>query len=223
MYRSLKHLVLAGALALSVAFLASPVSPLLAQEATPVVTETAATATPTQPEEVATVVVNQDVSIPYGQWIEDIGDIAAAWLIPALLGGLTWVVTRYVPLPLRGIANMILARQAEQLLQKALAYGVRSTKNAGDGTLEVPVANEVLRNGLNYALANGWPKLLEFLDGPDGILQKLFARLDLPKEASASAMGVPEPRVPQKKLDALTKAVKKAGGSVQTTSWVTAK
>lgn len=218
---SRKHIVLVAALTLAVAFVTSPLAPLvLAQEtAAPVVAETAATATPTQPEEVATVVVNQDVVIPYGQYVEDLGQLAEAWLIPALLAGLTWVTTRYVPLPLRGIANSILTRQAEQLLQKALEFGINSTAGAErNATLKVDVANSVLRKAANYAIANGWPKLIDFLDGPDGILQKLFARLDIPVEVTAEQMNVPPPKVSPAKAKVLNTAAKKAGTVVP--NWV---
>lgn len=180
---TIKYFTTLAAITMAVFFVTSPLATLVfAQDFW-----AASTSTPTQPEEIATVVINQDVSFPYGQWVEDVGDIAKAWLVPALLGVMTWVTGKYVPLPLRGMANRILTAQAEQILQKAIDFGVRATQGAeGDGAeLTVPVANEVLRKAANYVLANGWPKLIDFMDGPDGILQKLFARMNFPITASA--------------------------------------
>lgn len=150
----------------------------------------------TQPAPVETVVVNQDVSIPYGQWIEDVGNIAKEWLIPTFLGLLSWVITRYVPLPLRALTRRLLATQAEQLLQRAIDYGINATAGATrNKTLEVHVANDVLRNATNYAIANGWPKLIDFMDGPDGIIHKIFARLPIHEGAQIESFGL-QPQKP---------------------------
>lgn len=203
---SRRNVFVAGVLAIGIAFLTSPIAPMVfAQDAVPVVAAAASTVDTTQPAPVETVVVNQDVSIPYGQWIADLGDIAKAWLIPSLLGVMTWVVGAYVPAPLRGIANNIMRKEAEQLLQRAIDYGIAATAGAKhDETLSIPVANEVLRKGANYALANGWPKLIDFLDGPDGILAKMLARLDIPVEATPQTFGMNEARPTKAKLDMST-------------------
>lgn len=229
---SRKHIAFVGLLTAFVFVAFSPIPALVAQaqEATTTTvvepstapTTAAATSTPTQPEETATVVINQDVSIPYGQWIEDLGDIAKSWLIPTVLGMLTYVTGKYVPLPLRGIANNILRREAEQLLEKAIEYGINATAGAErDKTLTVDVGNEVLRKALNYALSNGWVKLIDFLDGPDGILQKLFARLDIPIESNADSFKVPPAAPTAAKMATVNKAAAKSGKpTVQATSWV---
>jgi len=217
-----KQTCFAAALTLSVFLAFSPLAPLLAQESpAPITVEAASTPSPTQPSAVETVVVNQDVSIPYGQYVEDVGQLVQAWLIPLLLAIISWVIFKYVPAPLRGIANRILTGQAEQLLEKALQYGINATAGASrDKTLEIPVANEVLRKAANYALANGWPKLIDFLDGPDGVLQKLFTRLDIPVEATNKTLNVPEIKVPEVKAKAIIADQKKAGGGVVMPNWV---
>lgn len=200
---SRRQTFIAAALAIGIAFVSSPLAPyVFAQDATPVVAAAAPTVDTSQPAPVETVVVNQDVSIPYGQWIEDLGDIAKSWLIPTLLGVMTWVVGQYVPAPLRGFANSIMRKEAEQLLQRAIDYGISATAGAKhDETLTIPVANDVLRKGANYALAHGWPKLIDFLDGPDGILQKMMARLDIPIEATPASFGMAEAKPTQAKLN----------------------
>lgn len=199
---SRRQTFIAAALAIGIAFVASPLAPYVLAQTTAVVAAAPATVDTSQPAPTETVVVNQDVSIPYGQWIEDLGDIAKSWLIPTLLGVMTWVVGKYVPAPLRGIANNIMRKEAEQLLQRAIDYGIAATSGAKhDETLSIPVANDVLRKGANYALAHGWPKLIDFLDGPDGILQKMMARLDIPAEATPASFGM-APAMPTKaKLD----------------------
>lgn len=199
---SVRNRIAAGVLAIGIAFLTSPLAPMVFAQDAVVAVPAASTVDTSQPAPKETVVVNQDVSIPYGQWVEDLGDIAKSWLIPTLLGVVTWVVGQYVPGPLRGIATRIATEQGQQLLQRALDYGINATAGARhDATLEVPVANNVLRAGLNYALAHGEPKVIDFLDGSDGILQKLFARLDIPVEATTTSVGI-APAVPsQAKLN----------------------
>lgn len=199
---SRRQTFIAAALAIGIAFVSSPLAPYVLAQTAAVVAAAPATVDTSQPAPTETVVVNQDVSIPYGQWIEDLGDIAKSWLIPTLLGVMTWVVGKYIPAPLRGIANNIMRKEAEQLLQRAIDYGISATAGAKhDETLTIPVANDVLRKGANYALAHGWPKLIDFLDGPDGILQKMMARLDIPVEATPTSFGM-APAMPTKaKLD----------------------
>lgn len=195
MYNSRKHLCFVFAFAIGMAYIASPLVGSAATTTPIPVVAAASTVDTTQPVPVETVVVNQDVSIPYGQWISDIGKIAQSWLTPVLLFVGTIIIGKYVPLPLRGLANSIMRKEAEALIDKAIKYGVNATAGAShDATLTIPVANGVIRNSTNYAVQNGWPKLIEFLDGPNGIMQKIFARLNLPPEATAGAVGVSEPK-----------------------------
>lgn len=87
-------------------------------------------------------------------------------------------------LPAQIYAILVTAR-ADQLIQKAIDYGVNAVKDATkDKTLEVNVGNQVLAKALQYVLDNapGW--LTTWLGGPEAIANKIWARLKLEPAAS---------------------------------------
>lgn len=144
---------------------------------------------------------DNSVTIPYGQYVAGLGDIAKSWLQPLLLAALTSVITFAVPGPLGAIASSYLRSNGEQIISKGIDYGINAAKGATkDGTLTIPVGNKVLAHAVNYIVENGAPKLIEWLGGPDGVAQKVFARLNVAKDTGIDdfnvkpATGTPTPK-----------------------------
>lgn len=115
------------------------------------------------------------VAIPIGAWIND--------ALMVLLAGLgTIVAWAFRWLPARWNAILMTA-QADQLLTKAIAYGINAVAGAAkDKTLSIEVSNRVLREAVTYAIVHGSDAVKEFLGTPEDIAEKVFARLSAAPE-----------------------------------------
>lgn len=108
---------------------------------------------------------------------------SVAWTIFGL--AMTWLVTQ-LPGPLKTAFNVF---RVEQLLSKALAGGINSTRGAVQGqTLNLDVGSEVFAKALQYALDNGSKGLIEWMGGAQGIQQKLIARLPADETVDGAAL-----------------------------------
>jgi hypothetical protein len=106
------------------------------------------------------------------QWATAIGTI--------ILAGVTWLL-RLLP---GQIYQILLTLRADQLLGKAIDYGINMVKGATkDRELTIDVHNEVLAKALQYVLDNapGW--LQQWMGGPEQIAKKIIARLKLAPDA----------------------------------------
>lgn len=109
-----------------------------------------------------------------GQWASAIGSLVFAGVMLAL---------RQLPAQIYAI---IVSMRAEQLLQKAIDYGVNAVAGATkDKSLTVDVGNQVLAHAVQYVLDSAPAWLQSWLGGPDQIVKKIFARLNLDATASA--------------------------------------
>jgi hypothetical protein len=82
-------------------------------------------------------------------------------------------------------ANILITLRVDQLLQKAVQYGINATAGAmKDKPLSVDVGSEVLENALQYVVDNGPGWLIKWMGGKDTIRQKIIARLELDEAAS---------------------------------------
>lgn len=118
------------------------------------------------------------VNIPWGEMV--------SWILPGagvvLFGGILMIAKAIAP-PIYGILR---TAQVEQLLANAIAFGVNAVDGAVKGkTLDVPVGNEVLRWALVYAMVHGGEWLNDFAGDSVELAQKIYARFDLPADASA--------------------------------------
>jgi hypothetical protein len=102
------------------------------------------------------------------QWASAIGTLAfaaVAWLLRLLPGQ---------------IYAVLVAARADQLLQKAIDYGINMVQGAAkDRSLTVDVHNEVLAKALQFVIDNapGW--LQSWMGGPEKIAEKIVARLNI--------------------------------------------
>lgn len=139
-------------------------------------------------------VVVQDantITIPAANYIDQIAvvirDIGTAAL-PALAA----LILTMLPMPIRAFAGPFMQKFMDQLLQRAIDYGVNAVKGATkDGNLNIPVGNAVLAHALQYVIdhAPGW--LIKAAGGEDGLRQKIFARLNLATTAGLQDFNVP--------------------------------
>lgn len=134
------------------------------------------------------------VDVPWGDWLSE-----ALKALLALAGALALWLLRRLPSTMVSaldmFAGMMGQGRANELLEKAVAYGVNVTAGAVKGkTLKVEVGNEVMERALEYALRHA-PQLVAKLGGIAVIREKIIARLDLDENAA-----IPSPRPPAERL-----------------------
>lgn len=103
------------------------------------------------------------------------------------LGSLVFAVVMFAlrQLPAQVYA-VIVSMRADQLLQKGIDYGINAVQGATkDKTLSVDVGNKVLAHAVQYVLDNAPSWLQAWMGGPDQIVKKIFARLNLDSSSTA--------------------------------------
>ena len=125
-----------------------------------------------------------DVTVPWGDWLASalvsVRDGVIA-LVVALIGVLAKQLSP-------AIRDVLFAAKVEQLLARAADYGIVAVAGAVKGkTMDVKIANEVIAEAINYAIATA-PDLAARLG--DNLRPKIVARLApyLPAEADAKAL-----------------------------------
>jgi hypothetical protein len=117
------------------------------------------------------------VTIPYGDWLA-----AAANSLIVILGALLAYGFRLLPAQVVGILQSL---RADQLLTKAVEYGINAVAGAAKGkALDVNVGNDVVAEAVNYVIQQGPAWLINWLGGEDGIRRMVIARLPLAEDAA---------------------------------------
>lgn len=122
------------------------------------------------------------VAVPIGDWIGQ-----ASGIIATILGALVVWLFRQLP---AGIVQILRTMQVEQLLDKAINYGINAVAGASkDKVLTVNVGNAVVAQAAQYAIdhAPGW--LIGWLGGETAIRQMVIARLNLEPVATIAPSG----------------------------------
>ncbi len=111
------------------------------------------------------------------------GDLIAGnadWIASGLVAIVLWMIRR---LP-GEIQAVIRTARVEQLLERAITYGVNSVVGAAAGrSLSVSVSQPVLASALQYALDRMPSALLKWVGGPPRLAEMIWARLDVATEA----------------------------------------
>ena len=125
-----------------------------------------------------------DVSVPWGDWLAgalvSVRDAVIA-LVVALIGVLAKQLSP-------AVRDVLFAAKVEQLLARAADYGIVAVAGAVKRkTMDVKIANEVIAEAINYAIATA-PELAARLGA--NLRPKIVARLApyLPAEADAKAL-----------------------------------
>lgn len=105
------------------------------------------------------------------------------------LGTLVFAAVMFALRQLPGqVYAILVSMRADQLLQKAIDYGINAVQGATkDKVLEVNVGNKVLAYAVQYVLDNAPKWLQDWMGGPEQIVKKIFARLNLDAAAAAPA------------------------------------
>lgn len=120
----------------------------------------------------ADAVSDSKITIPIGDWI---GEMVVP-IFAALAGIVTWLI-RKLPAAAKAWIDTL---RIEQLLDKAIAYGLNSVAGAAKGrTLSVDVHLSVLAYVLQYALDRIPTALLKWVGGPTSLAEMIWSRLDI--------------------------------------------
>lgn len=118
------------------------------------------------------------------------GSTIAQWASAA--GSIMFAVIMFFLRKLPGQAvALLLTFRVDQILQKAIDYGVNAVEGASKGkVLEVDVGNVVLARAVQYVLDNAPKWLQDWMGGPEQIVQKIFARLNLSPNSTLPSVGL---------------------------------
>jgi hypothetical protein len=126
---------------------------------------------------VDTTTLKPTITIPTTEWIK-----AAGEFITPLLAALVGVLFRNLP---ESVVAILKSVRVDQLLEKAIQYGVNSVANANpDGKITFEVGNEVVANAANYFIQHGPGWILGWIGGPELLRQKIIARLNVAPEVA---------------------------------------
>ncbi|UYN98345.1 MAG: hypothetical protein KIT02_10240 [Devosia sp.] len=117
------------------------------------------------------------VSLPWGDWLGDILTLLGTVLATAIGALLTWALS-FVPATLRAYITDQMIKQVEQLLARAIGHGVNVAAGALEGKeLTFDLRHQILADALRYAVEHGPAKLIAWMGGEAGIIEKIEARL----------------------------------------------
>lgn len=180
----MRAFIKAAALALAVTLIATPILAPVAAFAQAVVA-TASSAPDTT------------VSIPVGNWLQSATGVIVD-ILGLLIGAiLTWALS-FLPATLRTYITAGMIAQVDQLLGRAVQFGLQKAVDAigPDKTLTVDVKSAVVADAVQYAIDHGPDKLITMMGGADGIEQKIIARLPLPKGLATAPAEAPTTTAP---------------------------
>jgi hypothetical protein len=119
------------------------------------------------------------VSIPVSSWVEGIG----AAVLPMVALFVAWIIRK---LPSQ-VAAILTTMRVDQLLEKAISYGINTTVNATkDKPLTVDLGNEVVAKAAQYVVDNGPGWLIGWMGGAKGIEEKIIARINVDSKAAVT-------------------------------------
>ena len=120
----------------------------------------------------ADVIADSHITIPIGDWLSEL----LVPLFAAIAGIIAWLI-RKLPAAAKAWLDTL---RIEQLLDRAIAYGLNSVPGATKGlTLTVDVHLPVLAYVLQYALDRIPAALLKWVGGPTSLAEMIWSRLDV--------------------------------------------
>ena len=124
-----------------------------------------------------------DVVVPWGDWLSALLASGREVVVGLVLAVIAWLVRK---LPAQA-GEIITAMRLEQLLTRAVDYGIAAVDGAAKGkVLTVPITNSVIAEAVNYAVRSA-PTLADKFG--DTLRAKILARLSaqglVPPDATA--------------------------------------
>lgn len=109
--------------------------------------------------------------------------LAGAWLARKLPGGIVATLNQ--------LSGLFGAGRVDQLLDKAITYGINVTAGAVKGkSLSVKIGNEVLERAFEYAIRHA-PTVVRLAGGSAFVREKIIGRLDLDADVALPAARPP--------------------------------
>ena len=115
-----------------------------------------------------------DVVIPVGEWSSGIVSFISTFVTPLVVAGVAFMF-RHVPSAYVTTQNRA---AVEQLLEKAIQFGLNAAKSKLPANVTLPVSSDVVAIAARYAIANG-PKVVAWAGGAKAIEDKIYARLNV--------------------------------------------
>jgi hypothetical protein len=130
------------------------------------------------------------VNVAWGDYAVQIAQVVALLAFALLM----WLARKLPP----QILTMLVSAHAEQLLANAIGWGLNTVEGAVAGQkLNVGVGSAVTAQALQYVLDHeAW--LVAWLGGPQGVAQKIWARLPLDASASQTSFNKLAAELPTK-------------------------
>lgn len=123
------------------------------------------------------------VVVPWGDWLAAVAPTLGSLILLAI----SWAL-RQLPAQASGVLT---AMRVDQLLARAVDYGVNVTQGAVRGrTLDVATGNAVLAAALRYAVEQA-PSVVAMAGGEALVRNKLIARLDVGEGAIIQVTNTP--------------------------------
>ena len=120
-----------------------------------------------------------DVVVPVGQWSSDVFNFFSTFVTPLVVAGVAYMF-RHVPSAYVTTQNRA---AVEQLLEKAIQYGLNIAKAKLPAKVTVPISSDVVAIAARYAVANR-PKIVAWAGGAKAIEDKIYARLNVTPAAA---------------------------------------
>lgn len=123
------------------------------------------------------------VEVPIGAYVSALADFLSQIALPVVTVIVGWAA-RMLP---KAVADYLAMLRVEQLLTRAVGYGIGAVKGAADGRVyNIDVGNKVVAAALSYAIEHA-PSVVAWAGGPDRLKEKIISRLELPANASVAA------------------------------------
>jgi len=119
------------------------------------------------------------VIVPWGDWVSSSLTMIGSLPIAEVVFG--WIVAVLVKVGLPNqMADLLKSVLTEQVLQKAISYGINAVAGAVKGRqLHVTVANDVVANAVDYVVTNAPDWVVQWLGGAEGIKARILARIEI--------------------------------------------
>ncbi len=141
------------------------------------------------PAQAAEAVAAGSIRVPIGEWLAASASLAA----PVIALAYAWLL-RQLPEQIVGILRTI---RVEQILDKAITYGVNAVRGAAQGkTLDINLGSEVLAEAVQYVIDRAPAWVIEWTGGREGIAKMIAARLPMEADSSVKLPEVRAARTP---------------------------
>lgn len=137
----------------------------------------------------AALAADTTVTIPYGDWIGSASGVIAS-VVGLGVAALVGFAVKFLPAPLKALATEKNINAVDQLLYRAVDFGVAKAAEAAKGKeIDFDLRNEALAHAAQYALDHGAKALVDWAGGAAGIEEKLFSRMPLPSGLKDRILG----------------------------------